>query len=156
MTSSGPVSNRPPHIWLLIVSGSRALSQQSLVTGQAEMTEENAPSGNTPTRSFFAGPLTAVVVLALALAFLYGTKLFHRNEGAAGPKACATTEAAIERMKPFVHGEVAALALASTPQPMPELKFTDKDGKPVKLSDFRGRNILLNLWATWCVPCRRE
>lgn len=120
------------------------------------MTEEDAPSGNTPARSFFAGPLTTVVVIALALAFLYGTKLFHRNEGAAGPKACATTEAAIERMKPFVHGDVAALALASTPQPMPELKFTDKDGKPVKLSDFRGRNILLNLWATWCVPCRRE
>lgn len=39
---------------------------------------------------------------------------------------------------------------------MPELRFTNKDGKSVKLSDFRGRNILLNLWASWCVPSRLE
>jgi thiol-disulfide isomerase/thioredoxin len=34
--------------------------------------------------------------------------------------------------------------------------FADADGKPRALSDFRGRTVLLNLWATWCVPCRKE
>ncbi len=44
----------------------------------------------------------------------------------------------------------------SNPQRLPDLTFLDADGKPVKLSDFRGRMVLLNLWATWCVPCRKE
>jgi thiol-disulfide isomerase/thioredoxin len=39
---------------------------------------------------------------------------------------------------------------------MPELAFTGPDEKLLKLADFRGRNILLNLWASWCIPCRIE
>jgi thiol-disulfide isomerase/thioredoxin len=39
---------------------------------------------------------------------------------------------------------------------LPDLRFIDGAGSPRSLSDFRGRVILLNLWATWCVPCRDE
>ena len=39
---------------------------------------------------------------------------------------------------------------------LPDLRFVDGAGTPRSLSDFRGRVILLNLWATWCVPCRDE
>lgn len=120
------------------------------------MTEEDAPRGNASVRNPFPAPLIAVIAVAVALAFLYGTKAFHRNEAAAGPKVCTASAATIGRLRPLVHGEVAALALASVPQPMPDLKFSGDGGKSVKLSDFRGRDILLNLWATWCVPCRRE
>jgi thiol-disulfide isomerase/thioredoxin len=51
---------------------------------------------------------------------------------------------------------VAALALAQTPFSMPDLAFKDSAGRPRTLADWRGRTVLLNLWATWCVPCRRE
>jgi len=44
----------------------------------------------------------------------------------------------------------------SPPRPMPALSFVDGDGRPMTLGDFRGRAVLLNLWATWCVPCRKE
>ena len=44
----------------------------------------------------------------------------------------------------------------SSPLLIPDLAFQDAAGKPVKLADFRGRTVLLNLWATWCVPCRKE
>ena len=37
-----------------------------------------------------------------------------------------------------------------------EISFTDDEGKELSLADFRGRTILLNIWATWCVPCREE
>ena len=42
------------------------------------------------------------------------------------------------------------------PRPLPEVRFVDGDGRALTLADFRGRVVLLNLWATWCVPCIRE
>jgi thiol-disulfide isomerase/thioredoxin len=42
------------------------------------------------------------------------------------------------------------------PRPVPELRFQDARGKPMSLADFRGKVVLLNLWATWCTPCRIE
>jgi peroxiredoxin len=38
----------------------------------------------------------------------------------------------------------------------PEFELLDLTGRPVRLRDFRGRVVLLNFWATWCVPCREE
>ena len=45
---------------------------------------------------------------------------------------------------------------ATSPQPAPQTGFTDTDGRPVTLGDFRGKPAIVNLWATWCVPCLKE
>ena len=45
---------------------------------------------------------------------------------------------------------------ASPPQPAPEVSFTDLQGKWVTLADFKGKLVLINLWATWCQPCLKE
>ncbi|OAP35196.1 redoxin [Sinorhizobium glycinis] len=46
--------------------------------------------------------------------------------------------------------------LHAAPVAVPELQFTDGEGQPRSLADFRGKVVLLNLWATWCLPCREE
>ena len=53
-------------------------------------------------------------------------------------------------------GEVAAVQVATEPRALPALAFTDAAGAHKTLADWHGRTVLLNLWATWCVPCRRE
>ena len=42
------------------------------------------------------------------------------------------------------------------PRDVPDLQFSDPAGRPTSLRKFRGRLVLLNLWATWCPPCREE
>ena len=54
-----------------------------------------------------------------------------------------------------------ASLIATTPRPKignlaPEFRLLDMNGRPVALSDFRGKVVLLNFWATWCFPCRVE
>jgi thiol-disulfide isomerase/thioredoxin len=51
---------------------------------------------------------------------------------------------------------VAAVAVATKPLQLPKLVFHDGEGRERTLADWRGRSVLFNLWATWCVPCRKE
>jgi thiol-disulfide isomerase/thioredoxin len=97
---------------------------------------------------------TAVALLTLAvIAGVYGIGHLRSNPANG---ACRQAVQTASRIAPFVHGEVAALALAQSPFSMPDLAFKDSAGRPRTLADWRGRTVLLNLWATWCVPCRRE
>jgi thiol-disulfide isomerase/thioredoxin len=76
--------------------------------------------------------------------------------GAGGDPACRAAVDTAKKIAPLAHGEVAAVTMATVPLKLPDLAFEDADGKPKKLSDWRGKTVLVNLWATWCVPCRKE
>ncbi|MEO6840534.1 MAG: TlpA disulfide reductase family protein [Bradyrhizobium sp.] len=91
---------------------------------------------------------------AIGFAGVYGIGGLRRNTG--GDPACRPAVALSSKLAPLAQGEVAALTMATTPLRLPDLAFEDADGKPKKLSDWRGRTVLVNLWATWCVPCRKE
>jgi thiol-disulfide isomerase/thioredoxin len=97
---------------------------------------------------------TVVAGALIGLAVFYGMGGIKR--GASGDSACSGAVDLAKRIAPLAHGEVAALTMATAPLRLPDLAFDDANGKPKKLSDWRGKTVLLNLWATWCVPCRKE
>jgi thiol-disulfide isomerase/thioredoxin len=96
----------------------------------------------------------AAVGGVLTLAAVYGIVGFARNP--AGGAECRQAADTAKRLAPLVRGEVAALTVASNPIRVPDLAFQDAGGQPKTLADWRGRTVLFNLWATWCVPCRKE
>ena len=98
-----------------------------------------------------AGGLAGV---AVGLAAVYGISMLLGN-----PAADAACKGAVEtarRLAPLAHGEVAALVVATKPLKVPDLAFADTGGGARHLADWRGRTVLVNLWATWCIPCRKE
>jgi thiol-disulfide isomerase/thioredoxin len=97
----------------------------------------------------------AVALLAAvgALGAIYGIGTRWRNPGEA---ACRPAVELAQRIAPLARGEVAALALADKPLRLPNLAFNDATGQAHTLADWRGRVVLFNLWATWCIPCRKE
>ncbi|TCL90345.1 thiol-disulfide isomerase/thioredoxin [Rhizobium sp. PP-WC-2G-219] len=76
------------------------------------------------------------------------------SQGDAGP--CTAAAPRIAGLTPLMKGQVAAMAPADRPRLLEGLTFKDGVGKDLTLADFKGRAVLLNLWATWCVPCREE
>ncbi|AMN39658.1 thiol:disulfide interchange protein TlpA [Rhodoplanes sp. Z2-YC6860] len=98
--------------------------------------------------------LGGVVGVAIGLAGVYGIGRLAGNAGA--DRACKATAETARRMAPLARGEVAAVGVAESPKTLPILTFKDANGTDKSLADWRGRTVLLNLWATWCVPCRKE
>jgi thiol-disulfide isomerase/thioredoxin len=92
--------------------------------------------------------------VAVGLAGVYGINLLL-GKSAVDP-ACRGTIETAQRIAPFARGEVAAMNAATRPIRLPDMTFRDAKGTERSLSDWRGRTVLFNLWATWCVPCRQE
>jgi thiol-disulfide isomerase/thioredoxin len=98
--------------------------------------------------------LGALAGVGVALAGIYGMGVLVRKS--AVPEACQPAAQLAEKLKPLAKGEVAALAPAKSPISLTGLAFRDGEGKERTLGDWKGKTVLLNLWATWCVPCKKE
>jgi len=112
-----------------------------------------------PRRSFANKRLALILLaglagLAVGLAGVYGIATLTRNAG--GDPTCRAAVELAKKLAPFARGEVAAVNVAKSPLKVPDLTFLNASGEKVSLDRWRGRTVLLNLWATWCVPCRKE
>ncbi len=109
--------------------------------------------------------LQTSVWLALAAALtgfaaVYGTMGGSDNGAASNTTApvvqkTAGNEASGEAGAPSV-SKLAAFVRKDPPVALAEFSFVDASGSPRTLADFKGKTVLLNLWATWCAPCREE
>ncbi len=99
---------------------------------------------------------SAILALALSGIGLVSAGGFYATRGASGNTSCPAAQALVPRLKPLAVGEVAAMSILDNPAPAPNLVFFAEGGAPRKLADFKGKTVLVNLWATWCIPCRQE
>lgn len=60
-----------------------------------------------------------------------------------------------EALAPYLTG-VPLLQIHKTPISVQPFNFTDSSGRQLSLLDFKGQHVLVNVWATWCPPCRKE
>jgi thiol-disulfide isomerase/thioredoxin len=68
---------------------------------------------------------------------------------------CEGSTQRIATLEPLIKGHVAALVAQVNPRTL-DLAFKTDDGSSASMQSFAGKAVLLNLWATWCVPCREE
>ena len=74
----------------------------------------------------------------------------------ASGESCSATLALAEAIQPLANGQVAAMASATDVTPLQSLAFAGPEGEAMTLGDMSGKTVLVNLWATWCAPCREE
>ncbi|MFA6156368.1 redoxin family protein [Mesorhizobium sp.] len=119
-------------------------------------------------KRFFPAP--RLILAALVAGVLAGAVAVYVSESRSGNNAagqvavgdskddvaCAAKSERAKKVASAATGEVAALLPADPPQSLKTLAFNGPDGKPMTIADHAGRTVLLNLWATWCAPCRAE
>jgi thiol-disulfide isomerase/thioredoxin len=96
----------------------------------------------------------AALAAVIAFAAVYVTTGRPDNQGgAAEPGAPPAVKASAH---PLATGAMTTFVFKPQPEALPDVPFLNGEGAQTNLASFKGKVVLLNLWATWCAPCREE
>jgi thiol-disulfide isomerase/thioredoxin len=98
----------------------------------------------------------AALAAVAAFAAVYVTMGSPDNQAPpAGPSASRPSEVK-SGVNPLATGAMTTFVFKPQPEPLPDIHFLAGSGKEMSLASFKGKVVLLNVWATWCAPCREE
>ncbi|MGG7581072.1 thiol:disulfide interchange protein TlpA [Rhizobium sp. Nf11,1] len=115
------------------------------------------------TKKPFGLPSGKLIAIAAVAGVVAGAAAVYVKEagigngiGSSASAECPQAKESAAKLAPLMKGQVAAMVAANEPRKLATVSFNGPDGKSLTLDHFAGKTVLLNLWATWCVPCREE
>ncbi len=154
MMAAGPEAKRPPHMLFeaagFDISGSFGVLEA--------MTTDPSAAGKPRTAIYLVAALLAAIAGFGAVYVGLGPTVHEEPAGevTTAPVTETAAPAAGSPLKAYAKGKMVTFVAKAAPEAIAEIAFQDASGKARNLAEWKGKVVLLNIWATWCAPCRKE